>query len=147
MHQLAQILPASRLAIGTGFGAQPALSQGSGKVESKHATAAQQVTHTATAPAVNCRAKGAEVGGLRALSLMDTLGTAIGTGVSGAIVAAGLRATGEVSVGLAVAFAASCVVGLAGFALSGRLRKPRPVKPAADAIQARPDPPAPMVAG
>jgi predicted MFS family arabinose efflux permease len=82
-----------------------------------------------------------------ALSLMDTLGTAIGTGVSGAIVAAGLRATGEVSVGLAVAFAASCVVGLVGFALSGRLRKPRPVKPAADAIQARPDPPAPMVAG
>ena len=40
-----------------------------------------------------------------ALSLMDTLGTAIGTGVSGAIVAAGLRATGEVSVGLAAAFA------------------------------------------
>ena len=38
---------------------------------------------------------------------MDTLGTAIGTGVSGAIVAAGLRATGEVSVGLAAAFGVS----------------------------------------
>ena len=60
-----------------------------------------------------------------ALSLMDTLGTAIGTGVSGAIVAAGLRATGEVSVGLAAAFAVSIAVGIGGFAISGRLRRPR----------------------
>jgi MFS family permease len=61
-----------------------------------------------------------------ALSLMDTLGTAIGTGVSGAIVAASLRSTGEVAAGLAVAFAVAIVVGFGGFAMTGRLRAARP---------------------
>ncbi len=82
-----------------------------------------------------------------ALSLMDTLGTAIGTGVSGAIVAAGLRATGEVSVGLAVAFVVSIAVGVGGFAISGRLRATRPVRPAADPAPTRSDPPSPLIAG
>ena len=39
-----------------------------------------------------------------ALSLSDTLGTALGTGISGAIIAASLRATDESQAGLAVAF-------------------------------------------
>ena len=82
-----------------------------------------------------------------ALSLMDTLGTAIGTGVSGAIVAAALRATGEVSIGLAVAFAVSCAVGVGGFALSGRLRARRPVTPSGDAVPTLSDPPSPLVPG
>ena len=57
-----------------------------------------------------------------ALSLTDALGTALGTGVSGAIVAAGLRATGGLSQGLAVAFAIGWAVVLLGAALAGRLR-------------------------
>ena len=39
------------------------------------------------------------------LSLTDMLGTALGTGVSGAIVAAGIRATASPMPGLAIAFA------------------------------------------
>ena len=57
-----------------------------------------------------------------ALSLTDSLGTALGTGISGAIVAASLRATGEPATGLAVAFAVAILVGLGGLALTGRLR-------------------------
>jgi MFS family permease len=57
-----------------------------------------------------------------ALSLTDALGTALGTGVSGAIVAAGLRATGGLDQGLAVAFAVGWAVILFGAALAGRLR-------------------------
>ena len=80
-----------------------------------------------------------------ALSLMDTLGTAIGTGVSGAIVAAGLRATGEVSIGLAAAFGVSIAVGIGGFAISGRLRRPRVIDAAVEPAVARPEPPSPLV--
>ncbi len=58
-----------------------------------------------------------------ALSLSDTLGTAMGTGVSGAIIAASLRVTGENQTGLAVAFAVSILVGIAGFILTRRLRR------------------------
>ncbi len=80
-----------------------------------------------------------------ALSLMDTLGTAIGTGVSGAIVAAGLRATGQVSVGLAAAFVAAILVGVGGFAISGRLRRPRVVDAAGEPTTPRSDPPPSLV--
>ena len=80
-----------------------------------------------------------------ALSLMDTLGTAIGTGVSGAIVAAGLRSTGEVSVGLAFAFATSIAVGVGGFAISGRLRRPRVLDPTDEPASPRADPPPSLV--
>jgi MFS family permease len=57
-----------------------------------------------------------------ALSLTDSLGTALGTGVTGAIVAASLRATGASATGLAVAFTLAIAVGLVGFGLTGRLR-------------------------
>jgi MFS family permease len=59
-----------------------------------------------------------------ALSLTDTLGTALGTGVAGAIIAAGLRATGTPMPGLAVAFAVSLTVGLLGIVLTLRLAHP-----------------------
>ncbi len=57
-----------------------------------------------------------------ALSLTDTVGTALGTGVAGAIVAASVRANGEPVPGLAIAFAVSLAVGLGGLLLTGRLR-------------------------
>ena len=57
-----------------------------------------------------------------ALSLTDSLGTALGTGLSGAIVAASVRATGEPGDGLAVAFTVAIAIGLGGLALTGRLR-------------------------
>ena len=60
-----------------------------------------------------------------ALSLMDSLGTALGTGVTGAIVAAAVRTTGEPVAGLALGFAVAVVVGLIGLVLSVRLRGAR----------------------
>ena len=60
-----------------------------------------------------------------ALSLSDTLGTALGTGTSGAIVAAGLRAAGGYGMGLAAAFVVAILVGAGGLALTGRLRTSR----------------------
>jgi MFS family permease len=56
------------------------------------------------------------------LSLTDSLGTAIGTGLSGALVAASLRATGNPAAGLAVAFTVATLIGLGGLTLTGRLR-------------------------
>ncbi len=61
-----------------------------------------------------------------ALSLTDTLGTALGTGVTGAIVAAGVRASGQPVPGLTIAFALALAVGLAGLLLTGRLRHRAP---------------------
>ena len=61
------------------------------------------------------------------LSLTDTLGTALGTGVAGAIIAAGLRANGQPVPGLAIAFGVALAVGFAGLLLTGRLhRRPTP---------------------
>ncbi len=60
-----------------------------------------------------------------ALSLTDALGTALGTGVTGAIVAASVRQTGEPGIGLAIGFAVAIGVGLIGLALSGQLRTGR----------------------
>ncbi len=60
-----------------------------------------------------------------ALSLTDALGTALGTGVTGAIVAASVRQTGEPGIGLAIGFAVAIGVGLIGLALSGQLRTAR----------------------
>ena len=57
-----------------------------------------------------------------ALSLTDTVGTALGTGVAGAIVAASVRTNGEPMPGLAIAFGVSLAVGVFGLILSGRLR-------------------------
>ncbi len=61
-----------------------------------------------------------------ALSLLDTLGTAMGTGVSGAIIAASLRVTGGSQTGLAIAFAVATAVGIGGFLMTRRLRKDVP---------------------
>jgi MFS family permease len=58
-----------------------------------------------------------------ALSLTDTVGTALGTGVAGAIVAASVRANGEPMPGLAIAFVVSLGVGIGGLVLSARLRR------------------------
>ena len=73
--------------------------------------------------------------GVAALSLSDTLGTALGTGVSGAIVAASRAQTGDPGAGLAVGFAMAIGVGACGLALSGRLRIAR--RSAADAAVGR----------
>jgi MFS family permease len=57
-----------------------------------------------------------------ALSLSDSLGTALGTGVTGAIVAAGVRASGQPVPGLTIGFVVAIAIGLAGLLLTGRLR-------------------------
>ena len=57
-----------------------------------------------------------------ALSLTDSLGTALGTGFSGAIVAAVLRGDGGLNQGLAIAFAIGLAVMLFGAAIAGRLQ-------------------------
>ena len=68
-------------------------------------------------------AEPANVGSATAgLQLSDTLGTAVGTGVAGAIVAVATRSGAAIWVGLAIAFGVAAVVGLLGVALSPRLR-------------------------
>jgi MFS family permease len=56
-----------------------------------------------------------------AISLTDSLGTALGTGVTGALVAASVRAVGDPSAGLAVGFGVAVAVTLIGVAIGGRL--------------------------
>ena len=73
-----------------------------------------------------------------ALSLSDVLGTALGTGVTGAIVAASVRATGMPADGLAVAFGVAVAVGLGGLLLTGRLRPHRVAAPASALSPAMP---------
>ena len=68
---------------------------------------------------------GAEGTATAGLQLSDTLGTALGTGVAGAIIAAAARAGAQGWVGLALAFAVAGSVGLVGIALSPRLRARR----------------------
>lgn len=87
-------------------------------------------------------APGTEGGATAGLQLSDTLGTALGTGVAGAIIAAGARAGAEHWVGLALAFTAGAAVALVGVVLSPRLRKPgrmpeRAVEAQAAAIETR----------
>jgi MFS family permease len=57
-----------------------------------------------------------------ALSLTDTLGSALGTGLTGAIIAVGVRASGRPVPGLAIAFAICIAVGVAGLLATRRLR-------------------------
>jgi MFS family permease len=64
------------------------------------------------------------------LSLTESLGTAFGTGLSGALVAASVRSTGNPAAGLGVAFIIAVLIGSVGLALTGRLR-PRSVQAAA----------------
>lgn len=69
---------------------------------------------------------GAEGTATSGLQLSDVLGTALGTGVGGALLAFGARAGLETWVGLAGAFAAGAAVGLLGIVLAGRLEGRRP---------------------
>jgi len=55
------------------------------------------------------------------LQLSDVLGTALGTGVGGALIAVGDRQGAEAWVGLAAAFTVGVVAAAIGFSLSGRL--------------------------
>jgi MFS family permease len=55
------------------------------------------------------------------LQLSDVLGTALGTGVGGALIAVGARNGAEDWVGLAAAFGVGVVAAAIGFSLSGRL--------------------------
>jgi MFS family permease len=64
---------------------------------------------------------GAEGAATSGLQLSDVLGTALGTGVGGALLAAATRAGLEAWVGLAGAFSVGALVGLLGIALAGRL--------------------------
>jgi predicted MFS family arabinose efflux permease len=73
------------------------------------------------------------------LSLTDSLGTAIGTGLTGAMVAASVRATGESATGLAAGFAIAVAIGLGGLLLTARL-KPRTESNAALALSPAPPP-------
>ncbi len=57
-----------------------------------------------------------------ALSLTDSVGTAIGTGITGAMVAASVRTNGDPAMGLAVGFVIAVAIGLGGLVLTGRLR-------------------------
>ncbi len=65
-----------------------------------------------------------------ALSLTDSLGTALGTGVTGALVAASVRDGGDAATGLAIGFCVAAAVALLGLVLSGRLHAARAGRPA-----------------
>ena len=68
-------------------------------------------------------ASGAEQGrASSALSLTDSLGTALGTGITGAAVAAAVRDAGTPLRGLVLGFSVAIAVAALGLALSGRLR-------------------------
>lgn len=56
-----------------------------------------------------------------AISLTDSLGTALGTGITGALVAASVRGTGDPAIGLAFGFAVAVGVALLGVAIGDRL--------------------------
>jgi len=60
-----------------------------------------------------------------AISLTDSLGTALGTGITGALVAASVRGTGDPSIGLAFGFGVAVAVTLLGVAIGGRLHAER----------------------
>ena len=64
-----------------------------------------------------------------ALSLLDSLGTAVGTGMTGALLAASVRSTGSPLDGLVQGFAVAIGVGVVGLLLSARLRARRTTVP------------------
>ncbi len=68
------------------------------------------------------------------LSLTDTLGTALGTGITGALVAISVRADGQPVAGLAVGFAIAVVVGIVGATLALRLPAHPAVSPDASRV-------------
>jgi len=56
-----------------------------------------------------------------AISLTDSLGTALGTGITGALVAASVRDVGDPATGLAIGFGVAVAVAVLGVAIGGRL--------------------------
>jgi predicted MFS family arabinose efflux permease len=64
---------------------------------------------------------GEEGAATSSLQLSDVLGTALGAGVGGALIAAGLGAGHSPWVGLLAAFTVACAVALGGLALTGRI--------------------------
>ena len=80
-------------------------------------------------------ASGAEQGrASSALSLTDSLGTALGTGITGAAVAAAVRDAGTPFRGLLVGFAVAIAVATLGLILSSRLRVAERPATAASAV-------------
>lgn len=71
-----------------------------------------------------------------AISLTDSLGTALGTGVTGALVAASVRAAGDPSAGLALGFGVAVAVTLLGIAIGGRLHAATAREPVSAALVA-----------
>ena len=67
---------------------------------------------------------GGEGSATSAMQLSDTLGTALGAGLGGAFIAAGVRAGAAEWVGLAATFGLATAVALLGLATSGRLADP-----------------------
>jgi MFS family permease len=80
-------------------------------------------------------AHGAEQGrASSALSLTDSLGTALGIGITGAAVAASVRDTAEPAQGLLIGFVVAIGVAVLGLAVSGRLRVVRPSERSASVV-------------
>jgi MFS family permease len=71
-----------------------------------------------------------------AISLTDSLGTALGTGITGALVAASVRAAGDPSAGLALGFGVAVAVTLIGVAIGGRLHSATAREPVSAALVA-----------
>jgi predicted MFS family arabinose efflux permease len=71
-----------------------------------------------------------------AISLTDSLGTALGTGITGALVAASVRGTGDPAIGLAFGFAVAVGVALLGVAIGGRLHDAATDAPVGNAVVA-----------
>ena len=66
---------------------------------------------------------GGEGAATSGLQLSDVLGTALGTGVGGALIALGVRSGAEPWAGLLACFAVGAIAGLGGSILAGRLRR------------------------
>ena len=71
-----------------------------------------------------------------AISLTDSLGTALGTGITGALVAASVRGAGDPSMGLALGFGVAVAVTLLGVAIGSRLHGVTAREPVASALVA-----------
>jgi MFS family permease len=71
-----------------------------------------------------------------AISLTDSLGTALGTGVTGALVAASVRGAGDPAIGLALGFGVAVAVALLGVAIGGRLHDVAEPEPVSGALPA-----------
>ena len=79
---------------------------------------------------------GREGASTSALQLSDVLGTALGTGVGGALIAAGERTGAEAWIGLAAVFGLCVAIAAFGFLASWRLTPARRVASATTAAEA-----------